>query len=125
MPLIDASELLLDADFVGTIPVTRLAETVGDNGLAQFTPSSFDIFGTTLPADPESLQLLPDGARTDGAISIITRTHLLGATETNAPDTLVSEGNTYTVAHVKRYTKYGAGFLEAICTLKDLSGPAS
>lgn len=128
MPFLDLSDLILDPDFAGAmsqITVTRQAETVGSNGRASFTTSSFTPLAVVAPAAGLKLDILPEAARTEGSISVITSFHLLQASASNAADQLTWRGVVYTVAHVSDWTQYGAGFIEAICTIRDLQGTAS
>lgn len=122
MAEIDVSDILSDDDFQDTFQVVRNAETVDDNGRAQLTPKpSRPIPGVVQPGSGQTLQIMPELARTAGVIEIWTQYNLQGETDTTDPDTVLWNGKHYTVSHTDPWSNWGAGWVHAVCVRKELT----
>lgn len=131
MPLLDVSDVLTDPDFVqfGLI-CTRNIQIVGEDGLAVNTPTLFNFTGVVTSESGERLNRIADGERITGSILICTRFRLIdgkigkSADIVTIPARCCNSPNAlqYTVAEVNNYSRYGLGFVEALCDLVPLHG---
>jgi len=121
MALIDVSALLLDPDFCDPVTVIRLVESVGDDGLVVMTEQQIDIIASIQSLTGEELALMPDLARAEGAMEILTTFPLAIATDTTVADTVLWGGKTYTVISIARFGNFGSQY-EGVMTLKSLTG---
>ena len=131
MPLLDVSEILLDPDFVtlGLI-CSRQVQMVNEDGLATNTPVIFTFSGVVTSISGEVLNRIAIGERISGKILICTRFRLMDGNSANSADIITinkcgcstADSLSYTVVQVNNYSKYGAGFVEAVCELIPLSG---
>ena len=121
MPLLDVSDILDDPDFMDTMTVTWATETVNDLGRSVVTPQTFpNVPAVITAATGDLLKYLPDGARIEGAITVHTRFLLTSESETTAPDIIRWHGRDYVVTLLNDWSSYGDGFMQAICTLRNL-----
>jgi hypothetical protein len=119
MPGIDVTELLTDPTFAETFTVIRSTKTIVA-GRARLTPKRFPgIIGVVQPAGGLDLQRLPDGSNLTGAIVIWTKYLLTNGdlSEDLSADQVDWDGHFYTVMNVKDWSRYGAGFVNAVCQL--------
>lgn len=123
MPLLDVSEVLDDPDFADLITVTRLVETVGDNGRATAQSQVFNnVSAVVTQGNGDTLKQMPEGSTLEGVIVVHSRFGLVSETETTQPDVVSYIGRDYTVAQINDWSRYGAGFTIGICKLKNLVG---
>jgi len=121
MPLLDVTEVLLDPMFQDTSLVARReTETVGLNGMAVFTPTTFSFAGVVVQASGEQLQRLENGTRHADSIDIYTLENLIDGQQGLTADVVIWQGNEYTVAKVLDWSTYGRGFKHVICDLRNL-----
>lgn len=125
MPDFDFDEVLTDPDFLDVFNVTRRADNPNGFGEAAFTPSSFqNLRGVVTPASPSALKRLPEEQRQSKTLEIITRFALRGASndagQDYQPDLIFYAGNNYVVTDVQDWSRYGAGWVSALCTLNDV-----
>ena len=121
MALISVSELLTDPDFVDPVTVFRQTMTVGSDGMATTTRQAIPIVASVQAMTGEELALLPDLARAEGTMELITTFPLAIATDTTLADEVLWGGQIYTVISIARFGNFG-GQYEAIISLKSTSG---
>lgn len=130
MPLLDVSDILDDPDFQTDFLVTRTTQTVQSNGMANNAVATTTQYGVVTMDDGTLNKRFPDLERVEGAILIHTRFRLTDGTTSATPGVTIppdvidwpsTGGRKYTVHYVDNYSQYGAGFICAICTLKDLT----
>ena len=127
MPAFDMSDILLDPDLVELdLVCTRNAQTVGDDGIASITSTTFTsqsippFFGVVTAVKGSELDRNADGERITGSILIVTPFRLIDGKTGFTADIVTWDGNQYTVTNVQKYSKYGSGFVEAACELRPL-----
>lgn len=125
MPLLDVSEVLTDPDLADSFEVIRRPEVRTAVGRSQVTPAAaVTAYGVVCMAGDADLQRLPEDERAGRAISIVTKYRLRGPARATGgeqfqPDLVrwpPSTGDLFVVRLVEPYTRYGAGFVEAIAT---------
>ena len=104
MALIDVSALLLDPDFCDTVTVIRLVESVGDDGLVVMTEQQIDIIASIQSLTGEELALMPDLARAEGAMEILTTFPLAIATNGTNPRLISRRLRTSTIWSIRQLT---------------------
>jgi hypothetical protein len=123
MANIDVSEVLNDPDFQDAFQIIREAETIDQHGRAVDTAGGAKTYyGVIQPASGDTLQLMPDLARTAGTIEVWTQEILQGETDTTAPDVIIWQGNTYTVSHTDPWFNWGTGWVHAVCVRRNMTG---
>lgn len=123
MPLLDVSELMYDLDFLErNLTCLRMAQVMGDNGLAVNSPISIPFNGVVTMVRGNDLNRNAVGELITGSILICTRFRLLDGKSGFSADVILRETRQYTVANVLPYSKYGRGFVEATCDLLPLAG---
>lgn len=115
MPFLDVTDVVLDPMLADRVTVNRRAESISNSGRASVTPQVFsNVVGVVTMASPNDLQRLPDDQRTGRNISFITKFKLRGTAPGFQPDTIVWLGDEFVVKVVEPYTRFGAGFVQAI-----------
>lgn len=125
MALLDVSDILTDPDFVEmNLFCQRNAQSVGQDGIAVNTPTTTKFSGVVTNASGMDLRRTAEGEIIYGSIFIATRFQLTDGTSGFTADIVQrgAGGLTYTVRNVAPYTKFGRGFVQAICDLLPLSG---
>lgn len=120
MPLLDVSDILGDPDFADEFIVIRRAETVNEYGESVVTQTEIFASGVVTAASGSILEQLPEGTRATGAILIHTQVRLEIVSATAQADRIRWAGNLYTVTNLSDYSRYGGGFVAAVCTLTDI-----
>ena len=124
MPTIDVTELFTDPELASPITVTRLTQSFDSHGRAQNTPTVYRLVGVIQPARPRTLALLPDLARTSGAVEVWVCFDLKEGMQGTAPDEVTWLGQTYTVINVEPWRNMAGGsWSHAVCELKALVAP--
>ena len=124
MPLLDVSNILGDPDFVDTFTVTQYTQTISSGGMASNTANVIhSVGGVVYPNDNIDLIKMPDGEVLNGSITIVTRFRLTNGAGNRDADVVTWNGRTYQVKAVSDWSRYGAGFIEAVCQL-NLVSPA-
>lgn len=117
MPLLDVTDILFDPDLADTFNVLRRTEVVGGNGRSQVTEArSTCIVGVVTMASPDDLKRFPDAQLTGRTIMVCTPFRLRASGDGFQPDQIEYDGNLYTVVAIDPYTRFGAGFVEALAT---------
>lgn len=115
MPSIDVSDVLTDLDFVDCFSVTRSTENLV-NGINTPTQEVFsEVYGVVTPNDDLNLLRTPEGARLAGSITIHTQFQLSDGGADGDADIVTWNGRAYTVTSVGDWSRYGDGFVVAIC----------
>ena len=116
MPYLDVSSILLDPDFADRFTVIRRIETVGQTGRSSTSNQTFpNIVGVITAADPTDLERREDFQSTPRLISIVTKFKLQGEVKGRQPDLVSWIGDNFLVKKIDIYTRFGTGFIQAIC----------
>jgi len=121
MPLIDVSDVIDDVEFSDTFTVVRRLEQVGNDGVSALQLYKFpNVSGEVYPTSPNALQQTPDARRTQKSITVVTKFRLRGTAQnevqqTYQPDLVIWAGEYFQVEAPNDYSRYGAGFIEAVC----------
>jgi galactose-6-phosphate isomerase len=122
MALIDVSEILSDPDFADVLICERIAQTVGEDGIAVNTPSLFTFVGVVTNDAGDQLDRGGGGERMTGNITVHSAFRLQQGAPGFTADIVRFKGRRYTVSQVGDYSHMGAGFVAATCDLIPLSG---
>ncbi|AIT19997.1 hypothetical protein BTN_2313 [Burkholderia thailandensis E254] len=123
MAFLDATEVLLDPDFMDTgLICNRMTQTVDGHGRGQNTAASTPFAAVVTSDKGDILHRNADGSRIIGSITLHTTFRLLDGSLGQDADEVVWAGRTYTVVNVNDYSHFGRGFVCATCDLKPLSG---
>lgn len=125
-PWLDVSDVILDPMFNdNTMTYTRLAQTVGADGLSVETPTTSGFNGVVTSVSGSVLHRVAEGEHITDTVLIHTMTRLTDGQMNYTADIVTWSGVTWTVTNVNSYSQYGAGFIAATCTLIPLSGSPS
>ncbi len=123
MALLDVTDILADPDFMDTgLICERMAQTVGDNGLAVNVTTNKRFAGVVTSNSGDLLDRLTDGERIKGSITIHTRFRLSDGSAGFTADIVEWKNSRYTVSQVNDYSHFGRGFIAANCDLIPLAG---
>lgn len=131
MAQLDASfRVLTDPRFMDTLSYTRFTQTVGDDGLAVNSGTTYPLYGHVVSIDSnkfgaDTTQLISrfaEGSQILGGITITTRTVLIAGETGYDGDQVTWQGKTYYVINVRNFSNYGTGFISADCILMPLGG---
>ena len=129
MPNLDVTEILTDPDFFDILQLERRTKTVSGGGMSVLAPTSpplSNFYGVVTNDRGEVLHREDIGEHIEGAILVVTKFRLTSASVsggvTTEADLVHWDGRTYTVTTVEPYRRYGAGFVQARCTLLPLAG---
>ncbi len=117
MPLLDVSDIVTDPDFADTFDVIRTTVGVGSGGRNEVTATQTfpGVVGTVTQNAGVALQRLAEGERTTSIISVLTPFRLTDGAGPLGADQVVWSGRTYTVMNVSDWSRFGAGFVRALC----------
>lgn len=118
MPFLDVSDVLADPLFADTLTLYRTTETVGSNGRTSVTQATSTFSAVVTSANGKELERLPEADRVKGGIIVHTVTRLVNGGGNLAPDEILYLGDRYTVVSLNDYSRYGVGFVAALCVLK-------
>lgn len=126
MPDLDVSEALTDPMLTDSFDVLRRKEVLDAHGRVT-TPQNQSFagqYGVISAASPNDLERLEDSQRMGRNLSLITNFRLQGPAEVSGteyqPDVVVWGGDQYVVKHIDPYSRYGAGFIQAIIGSMDI-----
>lgn len=124
MAQLDASEILLDPDFMDTgLVCKRFLQVVNDHGRAQNTQTVTPFAAVVTSDKGDILERIAGGERKKGSITVHTMFRLsAGNGEDSIADVVTWQGRDYTVANVNDYSHFGRGFVSASCDLLPLAG---
>lgn len=123
MPEIDVNDILTDDYIAGEgFWVYRRAEVMGTNGRSSLEGAWLPAEGSIFPSGDNSLARQEAFSNQANAVTVVTPFRLQGVARTAAgqnyqPDLVYYEGDFYLVRDLRDWSKYGAGFMEAGCTL--------
>ena len=122
MPLLDVSDLILDPDFCEELTIYRRQEIVSNKGRATTTPVLIvpAPWGVVEPQEDSPLERKEDFQDLPQLIEVHTQYRLRSASETGAlveyqPDTIIWNETTFLVMRVINWSKYGRGYIRALC----------
>lgn len=123
-PWLDVSDVLLSPEFNDTeLWCTRRAETVNGFGEGSVSSVVTKFSGVVTTPGPNELVRGSDETHFNDTITVITKFRLRSASseagQNYQPDIVLYDGDYYLVDKVDDYNRYGAGFIEAQCTLTD------
>src|SRR5208282_4171240 len=125
MPFINVAPLLLDSYIAGEqFTVYRRTEAVNSYGEAITGVQVLNGVGQIAPTSPNNIIRSPGFTSQEKSITVITTFPLTGAGQDASnnsyqPDLVLWKNNLYIANKVEDYTKYGAGFVSAICDVYD------
>lgn len=124
MPLQDVSDVLDDPDFADVFDVIRNLKTTSERGRTVLTPEPIaqNVVGVVQPSSSLNLQRLAEATRESGSITIWTRYGLSDGDGTEDAHIVVWHNSHWVVRQVDDWSRYGSGYLKAICDLVDLHG---
>ena len=123
MPFLDVTDVLSDPDFADTVSVLRTATAVdifGEN-LATSATTTSAVSAVVTPASSNDLKRLPDTARLEGAITLISTFRFTSGQPGFTADVVTWQGRQYTVMNLDDWSQFGAGFVRATATMLSLS----
>ena len=120
MPMLNPGVVASSPFLADRFHITKMAETVGDNGRASLTPSSSPAHGIVTQAGPRDLELLPEARRSGAAIMVVTRSQIRDVTPGAAPDVITWRGTDYYVQKVWPYPQFGQGWYKALATSQNI-----
>lgn len=123
-PSLDVSEVLTSPEFMDTVDVIRRSQVTNQFGEPVITSTKITISAVVTNAGPNDLKRLPEAQLFDSVISVITQFRLRGVSKDKTgasfqPDLVVWDGATYIVSTLDNYSRFGAGFMESLCTETD------
>lgn len=107
--------------FQDSFMVWRRISVVNLKGRAVQTVRKIPVMGVVDAASPNDLERLPDYSYAGGAISIVCKFKLFEESRTEAPtqdyfpDLINWAGSIYIVKTLENYSRYGVGWVQAIC----------
>jgi hypothetical protein len=116
MPFLDVADVLLDPDFCETLTVTRAAQTAVVDHLPTFSAVTLSVTAVVQPARSNDLQRLLDAGRIEGGVTV----YAFGAGALETEDTFVWQGDTYTIMGTDDWSKFGAGYVQAVAAKTNL-----
>jgi hypothetical protein len=121
MAYLDVSSVLLNPVFANKFRVTRRQQGISVKGRVEIVPTIFNnVVGVVTVAHGNDLERLPEEQRMGRNFVIVTKFRLRGPSGVIAlgtqflSDLILWEGDEHEVKVVEPYTKYGAGFIQAI-----------
>lgn len=125
MPELDVTEILSDPDLADTFSVVRRTETVGSNGRPTLTEVTTDnVVGVVTPGDPGNLTRTDDSAMASNLITISTTFRLRALGAGFQADVILYDGMRYTVKAMKRWQRFGAGWVKVVAESENAADPA-
>lgn len=118
-PLLDVSDVLTDPMFVEPLLITRQNVTVGNNGRATvtqevITPKPYGV--VTSEADDDVI-VGEDALLRPNMIRVTTKFRIQGPSKEGERDgdIVTWNGDPYIVMKIDNFSKWGAGFMTAVC----------
>lgn len=123
MPFLDVSDGF-DIDFLDTISVIRRKQLISNKGRGSTQDTTTaSVAAVVCPASGSVLDRLPDYDVSKKYISVVTKFRLQLAaqvgSDTYKPDLVQWGGDSFIVEVLDDASRYGAGFVEAICSSID------
>lgn len=122
MPTLDVSDVILSPEFMDIMTYTRNVQTVGDDGIASNAQTTSTIYGVVTSDKGDVISRESAGSLVNGTITVHTLTKLRNDGSGWDADTVTWNNSSFTVKAVNDYSRYGRGFVAAICEVIPLSG---
>jgi len=111
MPNLSIAELITDPDFCQSFTVTRLTGSVVKGDFIT-TPETMQTTGIIRPANTKDIQMLPEGDRVTGLVTVYSSiqlyvTRAAGATRAGLSDEITWQGEQYKIIQTANYSDYG------------------
>lgn len=111
MPNLQITELITDPDFCQSFTITRLTGSVVKGDFIT-TPETFETTGIIRPANTNDIQMVPEGDRVTGMVTVYTSNQLYVTRRngSNAPglsDEITWQGEQYKIIQTANYSDYG------------------
>ena len=124
MALLDVSFVLDDPMFTNTFDLIRRPKVVNTLGRTEVNEQRMPgIVGVITNQDPASLMRREEGVVVPQSIFIASRTPMISAVEGYMADIIIWQGAQYEVQQSYNYSRYGAGFFEAVAALMTPTHP--
>lgn len=125
MPLLDVSFMVEDPMLADTFDVRRRLDVVGQNG--RVTAGNDQLYknqlGVVTHQDPSTLVRAEDGQSVPKRILIVSRFSFIAQAQGKQPDEVLWNNCIYTVESSLPYSRYGAGFYEAVAEFRGATPP--
>lgn len=118
MANIDVSDLLDDPDLSDTFQVVRTTITVGNDGVSTKVEQILTAVGSVQPASGDTLALLPEASRVEGALEVWSRFAFQLADDTHEADRVLWRGRRALVIKRDDYGHYGSGYSHVTCVFE-------
>lgn len=122
MATLDVTSVLLDPLFLDALICKRNTESVNDFGENEITSTELPFYGVVTTKDGEYLQREEDAGRSGEVIMVHTVFRLLGIRTGGQPDTVLWQGQAYTVKRIYDNSRFGAGFIGAELEAQEMLG---
>ena len=124
-PMLDFSVVLCDPMLTDDFAVIRRPDTVGADGRAAPGADRIaSLWGVVTQGDPADLMRAENGQYVPRTIMVATQFRLQGAVAGYQPDIIEWGGTQYLVKRVYPYSRFGAGFWEAVAeSMSAMDGP--
>lgn len=120
MAFLDLTDVLLDPELSDTFSVVQRTEVVSQKGVSTTVTNTVpNVVGVIVPATPNDLQRLPETDFGHRALKVRTPFRLNGPTKTRKPDVVLWGNDQFIVRSVDPYTRFGAGWTEALVVNMD------
>ncbi len=126
MPRLDFTDIIEDPDLADNFDVARRSEVVDDQTGRSLLSETIirNQVGSVVPGDPHDLVRTPEGQMTGNCISVISRFRFRASGNGYQPDMILYNGVRFTVKALKRWDRYGAGFLLVVAESEHAADPA-
>ncbi len=121
MARLDVTRVIRSPMLSSQFQVVRTKQRMVDGRAANEIDRSLRGLGVVTQAGGDVLKRLPEGARVEGSISIVTQFPLVDSDGSRVADRIIYRGRSYVVTLLSDYGGYGPGFVEATCTLEPLT----
>lgn len=120
MPQLDVSFMVSDPMLADGFTVTRRLNSMGTNGRVTATEDEVfdDLLGVITQQNPSDLIRTEDGQRIPRRIFIASQFQFIALAPGSQPDWVTWNGTVYTVTECFPYSRYGAGFYEALAEFR-------
>lgn len=115
--MLDVSWVVMDPMLADTFTVTRRASTIGSNGRATLSNTAYpNLIGVVTQNQPDALVRADDSQQVPRVITVVSKFAFRGAVAGFQPDLITWNGTDYLVKSVSPYSRFGAGFYEAVAS---------
>lgn len=119
-PTLDMSDVLASPEFNDSIRVIRRRQVTSNTGRVSYVDTTFDdVAAVICSATPNDLERLPEAQRTYRTLSVVSRFKLQATSPGYNADIIVWQGDSYVVAALDPYQRYGNGFVQVLAQSMD------